>query len=101
MRICAPLRLAALACAAAGILLAQAPPHIQQLPDAPPPQQQPAQQASPVNPGAVTQTNPQGGPAGAGAAPRLTGSRGFLLGGVSLTEMIDVLAKMLKINYIL
>ena len=35
------------------------------------------------------------------ASPRLAESRGFLLGGASLTEMIDVLAKMLKINYIL
>ena len=50
------------------------------------------------------------GPTGLGAASaaqtaapaaRLTDSGGFLLNNVSLTEMIDILAKRLKINYIL
>jgi general secretion pathway protein D len=95
----APLRLAVLVCAAAGILAAQAPPRITQLPD-PPAQAQPQQQPANAPPAAI---NPQAVPAGAAGAatPRLTDNRGFLLGGVSLTEMIDVLARMMKINYIL
>src|SRR5205807_10410980 len=60
------------------------------------PQQQPNQPGG--QPG-------QAAPAGQNAPPaqinRLSGSQPFLLGAVSLTEMIDVLAKELKINYIL
>ena len=98
MRLFHSLRLVLLGCAAAAAALAQAPPVIMQVPNpelvkpqTPPPQAQPApaRQA----PGAQPQTQP--------AAPRLADSRGFLLGGVSLSEMIDILAKMMKINYIL
>src|SRR5262245_34868312 len=83
---------------------------------APPPPQQaapPNPQAAPANPQAATPNPPQANPPQANtpqaapqqttapATPRLTSSQGFLLGGVSLTEMIDIIAKMLKINYIL
>jgi general secretion pathway protein D len=88
-------RLAVLGCVAAGNLLAQAaPPLIMQAPNpelAKPAQQNPPQQQQPQ--GQAPQTRP--------AAPHLADSRGFLLGGVSLSEMIDILAKMMKINYIL
>ena len=103
MRLSSPLRLAALTGVAAGILLAQAPPRIQPLPEPPAQQQQPqpavpAPQTQParavVNPQAVTT-------GGAVAGPNLTSSKGFVLGGVSLTEMIDLLARMMKISYIL
>src|SRR6516162_4601483 len=102
MRLSAPLRLAALASAAAGLLFAQAPPRIQQLPVEPTPQQQPqaapAQQAQPARPA----VNPQAAtPGAAPAGPNLTANRGFVLGGVSLTDMIDLLARMMKISYIL
>jgi general secretion pathway protein D len=102
MHLFAPLRLAALASAVAGLILAQAPPRIQQLPVEPAPQQQPqpapAQQAQPARPVA----NPQAvTPGAAPAGPNLTANRGFVLGGVSLTEMIDLLARMMKISYIL
>jgi general secretion pathway protein D len=76
-----------------------APP---QQPPAQPPQQakpqaqQPGQAAQQPNAGAPAQTQPV-----TPQAPRLAGAQPFLLGGVSLTEMIDVIAKELKINYIL
>ncbi len=82
-------RLFAIGCITAAVLSAQAaPPKIFQ----PPPEQPPAQQQQ--------QQQPQQ-PANQPAQPRLADSRGFLLGGVALSEMIDILAKMLKINYIL
>jgi general secretion pathway protein D len=103
MRFYAPHRLAALACAAAGFLVAQAPPVLIQPPD-PPAQQQPAAapNAQPQQPRPTAPVNPQAVQSGSAAAsPRLTENRGFLLGGVSLTEMVDVLSRMMKINYIL
>ena len=69
------------------------------------PQAQPA--APPANPAtpnaAAPAPAPQGGAAPAqGTAPaRLTDTGGFLVSGASLTEMIDILARRLKINYIL
>jgi general secretion pathway protein D len=104
MRFSAPLRLAVLVSAAAGLLLAQAPPRLMLPPDQGPPQQQPAPQPAPASPQAQPakpQVNTQAVVQGGAAAPSLTSSRGFLLGGVSLTEMIDVLARMMKISYIL
>src|SRR5512144_1734566 len=88
------LRRAAAGCAMAAMLMAQAPPRIYQLPppaEAPKPEQ--------AKPPAAVPAGPQ--TAAPAAQPRLADSRGFLLGGVSLAEMIDVLARMLKINYIL
>ena len=92
MRFSLPLRAAAIALTAAFVLCAQNPPLILQAPQAPDPprpqqqqQQQPAQQAP----------NPNAPP------NRLATSQGFMLPGNSLTEMIDILAKMLKIKYIL
>jgi general secretion pathway protein D len=100
MRLFVPLRLAALLSAAAGLLLAQAPPRIVAPPVAPEEQQQPpSNAAAPAQQRVVV--NPQAVQAGGAATPRLTDNRGFLLGGVSLSEMIDVLARMMKINYIL
>jgi general secretion pathway protein D len=100
MRFVSVFRLAVLACASAGLMLAQAPPKIVQLPETPeqqPPQPQPPAQAKPAQPG-------QPAPVGVSQSidtPRLTSERGFMLPGVSLTEMIGIIAKMLKINYIL
>ena len=92
MRFSLPLRAAAIVLTATFVLCAQNPPLILQAPQAPDPprpqqqqQQQPAQQAP----------NPNAPP------NRLATSQGFMLPGNSLTEMIDILAKMLKINYIL
>ncbi len=87
------LRLAVLGCVAAGALLAQAPPFIVQPPK--PEDPKPAQQTGQQPPQAQVRTQTQAG------APVLADSRGFLLGGVSLSQMIDILAKMMKINYIL
>ena len=58
-------------------------------PDQPKPQQQPQPPA----------TKPQNAPAS--DAPRLTDSGAFIMPNASLTEMIDLLAKRLKINYII
>jgi general secretion pathway protein D len=85
---------------------AGAPPEEQ----APPPAQPlPGQQARPGGGIPVPQAAPQPGPApqggqppaGAPAQARLTDNGGFMLNNVSLIEMIDILAKQLKINYIL
>jgi general secretion pathway protein D len=54
-------------------------------------------QPKPATPPAATQ--PQNAPAT--DAPRLTDSGAFMMPNASLTEMIDLLAKRLKINYIL
>ncbi len=73
------------------------------------PAQQPAtpQQVNPAPNAAATPNaaapapqagQPQNGPA---AAPRLTESGALMMNNVSLTELIDALAKQLKINYIL
>src|ERR1035441_9018852 len=55
------------------------------------------EQPKPAAPPAATQ--PQNAPAT--TAPRLTDSGAFIMPNASLTEMIDLLAKRLKINYIL
>ena len=76
--------------AAAGILSAQLPPTLIYQPPLPPEPAKPqAQQPGQQQPGQPA------------AQPRLTDTRGFLLGGVSLTEMIDILAKMMKINILI
>jgi len=98
MRLSIPLRLIAVAVGVAALqLLAQVPPtgagpapsRIFVPPEAPPPAQAPKPSAQPT-------TQPQAGPASA----RLTDSGAFMLPNASLAEMIDVLAKRLKINYI-
>src|SRR5450432_2383184 len=106
MRLFFSLRLAAAVCAMATLLTAQAPPVIRQLPDAQPakpvapPAQPPAGTPGAQVPGApppqVAQPLPGGDP-----QQHLSSSAPFLVGGVSLTEMIDALAKEMKINYIL
>ena len=65
-------------------------PAEQQPPKPPPPQPQSGQPVA---------TQPQNAPAT--NAPRLTDSGAFIMPNASLTEMIDLLAKRLKINYIL
>src|SRR5215475_15215070 len=96
---------AALLFAAATLVHAQPPIRIyqppqlqeqqQQQPQAQPNQQQPGQaQPGQQNAAAPVRTAPP-----PGQTPRLSGNRGFLMGGVSLKEMIDLLAQMLKINY--
>src|SRR5215831_6541490 len=85
----------ALLCAAAVLWGQQIfqPPGLQTEQAKPAPQQQ-QQQQQPGQPPVRTAPPP-------GQTPRLASSRGFLMGGVSLKEMIDVLAQMMKINYIL
>ena len=85
-------------CAAAALLSGQASPHIYQPPpreeQAPAQQPQPAQQATPQPAAAPgTAAAPSGPP-----PARLTENGGFMLPNVSLTEMIDILAKRMKIN---
>ncbi len=63
------------------------------------PPAQPQQQAQPGRPGTTAATQPQNAPPT--DAPRLTDSGAFIMPNASLTEMIDLLAKRLKINYIL
>src|ERR1019366_8798699 len=102
-------RLTLALCAAAAVLSGQATPRVfQPPPEQPPPAQpqpeQPQQQQQP----AQAQQQPaqaRADAAGTAAAPsgpppaRLTENGGFLLPNVSLTEMIDILAKRMKINY--
>ena len=88
-------------CAAAAVLSGQAPPRIYQAPQPEEPQPQQQQQPTPQQ-AAPQQPNAPGTPAPSGPPPaRLTENGGFLLPNVSLTEMIDILAKRMKINYIL
>src|SRR5207249_5030145 len=84
-----------------------APPAPQQ-PEAKPAAPQPGQQppgAAPAKPAAqpAQQPPPAAQPATTPAAgpPALTDSGGFLLDNVSLVELIDILARRMKINYIL
>jgi general secretion pathway protein D len=103
----APLLLALLL--AAGDLTAQvAGQAAPSRPAAPAPEEQAPRPAAagqaPANPATPTQAPPGAGPATqvtVAAPPRLTDTGGFLLNNVSLTETIDILAKQLKINYIL
>ena len=93
------LRLILAALAASAVLSAQvAPSRVMSPPEpTPQPQQQPQQQ--PPQPGQPAATQPQSVPAT--NAPRLTDSGAFIMPNASLTEMIDLLAKRLKINYII
>ena len=96
-------RLTLAMCAAAAVLSGQASPRVFQPPAADQPQPQQAQPQPPPQPPPQPATAP-GAPATAPAGPpqaRLTENGGFLLPNVSLTEMIDILAKRMKINYIL
>jgi general secretion pathway protein D len=89
-------------CAAAAVLSGQATPRVFQPPQEEPPaaQPQPAQQQpQPAQPQANALAT-AAAPSGPSPA-RLTENGGFLLPNVSLTEMIDILAKRMKINYIL
>ena len=85
-------------CAAAAVLSGQNPPRIFQAPPAEEPK--PEQQQQPAPQPATAPGTPAAAPSGTPPA-RLTENGGFLLPNVSLTEMIDILAKRMKINYIL
>ncbi len=95
MRLFSHLRFAVAACAVAAVLMAQAPPRFVQ--PAQPPQQPPA------NPNQPPGTPPQPGttPAVPAPQPHLSSNQPFQVSGVTLSEMIDTLAKEMKINYIL
>ena len=114
------LRLMLATCAAAAVLSGQVGrgpiPSRTAPPEQPNPQQQNAQQQKPQQPQPAQQTpqpaNAPGTPTAAAPAPatqaqsgvamaRLSDNAPFLLNNVSLTEMIDILARRLKINYIL
>jgi len=94
-------------------LFGQAIPHMPNTPPVPvSPTSQPATQTAPPaqnqqQPNAAApaqgQTAPGTAPAQGGTPPtqRLSSTQPFSLSGVSLTEMIDIIAKDLKINYIL
>src|ERR1022692_3554810 len=91
-------RLMVAALAASAVLSAQvAPSRVIGPPD--PAEQQPPKPATPPQTGQPAATQPQNAPAT--NAPRLTDSGAFIMPNASLTEMIDLLAKRLKINYIL
>jgi general secretion pathway protein D len=91
-------------------LFAQAPP-IFVIPNGPPPQPQQPQQQQPTQQQQQQPGNPAAPPnaaaqtvqvqGNAAAPPRLADNGGFLLPNVSLTELIDIFAKRMKINYIL
>ena len=94
------LRLVLIVLASSAVLSAQpAPSRVIKPVDDPPPQQQPAtpQPGQPGQPPAAAQ-QPN---VPATDAPRLTDSGAFIMPNASLTEMIDLLAKRLKINFIL
>jgi general secretion pathway protein D len=82
--------------AAAAMLSAQVAPSIPYVPPPPTPGQTPA---TPVNPATAPATPPQAN--GAPIPGRLSATDPFSMDNVSLTEMIEVLAKRLKISYIL
>ena len=92
--------------AAAAGLWAQAPPILQPVvpPEAPKPAQptpaqpqqgQPQPAAQPQPQAAAPTTQPQTAP------PRLASTEGLMINGESLTQMVDILARMLKLNIIL
>ena len=102
MRSLFDLRLVLTILASSAVLSAQPAPSRMMTPPEPAPQQQPPtpQPAVPGQPpGQPAATQPQNAPAT--SAPRLTDSGAFIMPNASLTEMIDLLAKRLKINYIL
>jgi general secretion pathway protein D len=93
-------------CAAAMSAYGQAPPKMtgtEPVPPSPPfqpiPQQQNPQQPQPGQPNAAAPQ--QAAPGAAAPGGRISSTSPFQLGGVSLKEMIDIIAKELKINYIL
>jgi general secretion pathway protein D len=99
------LRLVLTVLATSAVLSAQPAPARVFPPPAPEPQPQQQQQPAQQQPGAPGQP---GQPAtaqqvnvAATDAPRLTDSGAFIMPNASLTEMIDLLAKRLKINYII
>ena len=89
MRLSIRFRLILAALASSCVLTAQVPSHVVEVPEQQPPK--PAAQTAPTQPQNAPATN----------APRLTDSGAFIMPNASLTEMIDLLAKRLKINYIL
>ena len=97
MRLSLPYRLILPALVASALLPAQVAPSRVMVP--PDQQEQPRPAAAPPQPGTPPATQPQNAPAT--DAPRLTDSGAFVMPNASLTEMIDLLAKRLKINYIL
>src|SRR5215831_3364833 len=114
MRSLLNLRLIITCCALIGVVSAQITPSrpaaVPEEPPKPPQQQTPPQpqpgQPRPAQPGqpaaAPGQQPPaQPQPVPPSDAPRLSDSGGFLMTNASLTEMIEILAKRLKINYIL
>ncbi len=94
MRFPFELRLILAALAASAVLSAQAPSRV-----FPPPEAEAPKPAQPQQPQQPQTTQPQNAPAT--NAPRLTDSGAFMMPNASLTEMIDLLAKRLKINYII
>src|ERR1035437_1732133 len=100
MRFSIHFRLILAALASSAVLAPQvAPSRVSGPPD--PAEQQPPKPPPPPQPqsGQPAATQPQNAPAT--NAPRLTDSGAFIMPNASLTEMIDLLAKRLKINYIL
>src|SRR5437762_5945114 len=98
MRLIFYLRMAAAVCAIPAVLGAQAAPPriIQPTPEQPPATLNPATPQQPAAPGA----QPAAGQP-ATTPPRLASNQPFQVSGVSLTEMIETLARAMKINYIL
>ena len=107
MRFSFDLRLILATLVAGAALSAQVAPSRVIGPPEPPEQPKPATPQQPGQPGAQQGTQPGTQPATQGQnvpatdAPRLTDSGAFIMPNASLTEMIDLLAKRLKINYII
>src|SRR6185369_4839620 len=103
------LRLVLTVLASSAVLSAQPAPARVMTPAETPQQQQPAPQqpGAPPQPGQPGQPAPAGQPAAQQPnapptnAPRLTDNGAFMMNNASLTEMIDLLAQRLKINYII
>ncbi len=98
MRSLSQLRLISIALVASTALMAQVAPSKVVGPAGNEPEPKPAQQAQPAAGAPGQAAAPQ---APASDAPRLTDSGAFIMPNASLTEMIDLLAKRLKINYII
>src|SRR5882724_4239311 len=91
MRSLLDLRLVLAFCALSSVAAAQVAPSI---PFVPPPEQPPAAQPRPAN-------APAQGPLPPSDAPKLADTGTFLFPNASLTEMIELLARRLRINYII
>src|SRR5947207_4361489 len=100
MRSLLDLRLVLAFCALSSAAAAQVAPQVPFVPKEEQAPQTPVQPGQPPRPGQPT-TTPAQGPLPPSDAPKLADTGSFLFPNASLTEMIELLARRLKINYIL